>query len=173
MPTDPPPPLRVLFATAELSPLARVGGLAEASAGLTAALAAAGVAVDIVLPDYDRAGIEGETVEELILPDFAGAARARTGLDSTGRRVTLVDAPRLARSHPYLDPANGEGWADNDHRFLGFSAAVAELTRRRQPDLLHLNDWHTRRPSGFLKRRHRRSSRSTRSLTKARHPICG
>ena len=30
--------MRVLFATAELSPLARVGGLAEASAGLVRAL---------------------------------------------------------------------------------------------------------------------------------------
>ena len=48
----------------------------------------------------------------------------------------------MRRPHPYLDE-HGEGWPDNDARFLGFSVAVTALARVLRPDLLHLNDWHT------------------------------
>ena len=145
--------LRVLFATAELSPLARVGGLAEAAAGLTAALARARVDVEVVLPDYDGRSLSDETVEDLDVPDWVGGARARSGIDSSGRAITLVDAPTLARPHPYLDPATGDGWVDNDHRFAAFSAAIAAIAKMRQPDILHLNDWHTAFVLGLLEPR--------------------
>jgi starch synthase len=140
----------VLFATAELSPLARVGGLAEAAAGLTAALERTGVAVETVLPDYESRPLAGETVDDLEVPGWVGGARARRGVDSSGRHVTLVAAATLDRPHPYLDPATGEGWIDNDHRFAAFSAAVAAIVRARPPDVLHLNDWHTGLVPAFL-----------------------
>ena len=133
----------MLFATAELSPIARVGGLAEAASGLTAALAEIGVEVEIVLPDYDERPLTGETIEELDVPAWVGGARARRGIDANGRTVTLVAAPTIARPHPYLDPESGEGWIDNDQRFAAFSAAVAAIVRAHAPDVLHLNDWHT------------------------------
>jgi starch synthase len=56
--------------------------------------------------------------------------------------VTLVRVPGIERPHPYVD-GRGEGWPDNDARFLGFSVAVAALARASAPDVLHLNDWHT------------------------------
>jgi len=43
--------VKVLFATAEFAPLARVGGLAAAAAGLVAELRRQGVEVQVVLPD--------------------------------------------------------------------------------------------------------------------------
>ena len=143
-------PLRILFATAEMSPIARVGGLAEAAAGLTAALTEAGLDVEVVLPDYDNRPLADETVEELDVPDWVGEARARRGIDTGGRMVTLVDSPTIARPHPYLDPTTGEGWFDNDHRFAAFSAAIAALTSAHPPDVLHLNDWHTGLTLGML-----------------------
>jgi starch synthase len=144
---------RVLFATAELSPLARVGGLAEAAAGLTSALTRLGVEVEVVLPDYGARVLTDETIDHLDVPDWVGGARVRRGLDASGRVVTLVSAPGLERPHPYLDPSTGEGWSDNDHRFAAFSAAVAALVRLRPPDVLHLNDWHTAFVPGFLEAR--------------------
>ena len=151
-PTQPPPPFtrRVLFATAELSPVARVGGLAEAAAGLTTALAHAGVDIEVVLPDYGNRPLDGETVVDLDVPAWVGEARARRGIDASGRAITLVQAPTIARPHPYLDPATGVGWTDNDHRFAAFSAGVAALTKIREPDVLHLNDWHTSLVLGML-----------------------
>ncbi|TML13572.1 MAG: hypothetical protein E6G39_09790 [Actinobacteria bacterium] len=125
---------RVLFATVDLSPVARVGGLGEAAAGLTAALERAGIDVEIVLPDYDNRSLADETVEDLDVPEWVGAARARRGIDASGRAITVVTAPTIARPHPYLDPATGEGWIDNDHRFAAFCAGVAAITKTHRPE---------------------------------------
>ncbi len=134
--------MKVLFATAELAPLVRVGGLAAAAAGLADELRRQGVDLEIVLPDYSGLPLTGEETVDLDVPDWAGPARARRGRSADGTDVTLVDVPGIARSHPYLQPS-GEGWHDNDERFFKFSIAIAALTRARRPDVLHLNDWHT------------------------------
>jgi starch synthase len=136
--------VRILFATAELSPVARVGGLAEASAGLVRALRAAGVEVDVLLPDYSGFPLRGEQVSELSVDAWAGGtARLRRGQAEGFGEVTLVDLPGIARPHPYLEPESGMGWADNDRRFFAFANAVAAHCRATRPDLVHLNDWHT------------------------------
>ena len=141
--------MKVLFATAELAPVARVGGLAQAAAGLVAALRGLGVDVEVVLPDYAATPLEDETFTTLAVPPWAGPATARHGhLDGVGP-ITLVSASGIERSHPYLEPA-GQGWPDNDHRFFAFCAAVAALTEQHAPDILHLNDWHTAGVLAFL-----------------------
>ncbi|HEV8298648.1 MAG TPA: glycogen/starch synthase [Acidimicrobiales bacterium] len=142
--------MRVLFASAELSPLVRVGGLAEASAGLTRALRAHDVDVDVVIPDYGGVVLAGEQSFALDVPDWVGGASVRRGNADGFGAVTLIDVPQIARPHPYLDPATGEGWADNDARFFRFSAAIAALVEREHPDLLHCNDWHTGAVLGLL-----------------------
>lgn len=140
--------MKVLFAAAELSPIARVGGLAEATSGLVAALARTGVTVEVVLPDYEDLPLAGEKAFNLSVPDWAGPARVRTGTHESAGRVTLVRVPAIARSHPYVDET-GDPWPDNDARFMRFTAAVAALAERLQPDVLHLNDWHTAAATAF------------------------
>jgi starch synthase len=134
--------MRILFATAELSPVATVGGLAAASAGIVAELRRQSVEVDVVLPDYGGVPLDGEATTVLDLPGWAAPAAARTGVHHAAGPLTLVSAPGLARPDPYTDE-HGEAWPDNDRRFLAFAAAVATLARDRSPDVLHLNDWHT------------------------------
>ena len=140
--------MRVLFATAELAPLAAVGGLAHAAAGLVRELRAQGVDVEVVLPDY--AGLELEDEESLALetPGWASPAVARRGVHPSFGPLTLVWTPVIPRPHPYLD-GRGEGWPDNDVRFLSFSAAVAALAFATRPDVVHLNDWHTAAASAW------------------------
>jgi starch synthase len=135
--------VRVLFATAELSPLARVGGLAEASAGLVRALRANDIDVHVVLPDYGGIELDDESTAPLDLPAWAGPCTIRRGQHRAAGALTLVNVDGMARSHPYLDGETGEGWADNDRRFFAFSAAIAALARTERPDVLHTNDWHT------------------------------
>jgi len=136
-------PIRVLFAAAEAAPVARVGGLAEAAAGLIRALRnREDVNVIVVLPDYDDFPLEGETVRELDLPEWASPATIRSGTAPQLGEIHLVRVPGMEKPHPYVD-ASGNGWADNTERFFGFSAAVARLTEICEPDVLHLNDWHT------------------------------
>ena len=67
--------MRVLFATAELAPLVRVGGLAEAAGGLVGALRRDGIELEVVMPDFGgidqwnpfvrRASIERGTAMEV------------------------------------------------------------------------------------------------------------
>jgi starch synthase len=141
--------VKVLFATAELAPLATVGGLAHAASGLVAALGRLGVDVEVVLPDYRSVPLADETLTALAVPPWAGPATARRGIADGAGPVTLVSASGIERPHPYLEPT-GRGWPDNDHRFFAFSAAVAALVEEREPDVVHLNDWHTAATLAFL-----------------------
>lgn len=141
--------MHVLLATAELSPLVKVGGLADAVAGLRTALLANGTEVTTVLPDYSGWELEGERVTALDVPRWAGPASARTGLLPDGTPLTLVSVPGIERSHPYVDE-DGEGWPDNPDRFMAYSAAVAAVAKDVGPDLVHANDWHAGPVFGFL-----------------------
>ncbi len=142
--------MRVLFASAELAPLARVGGLAEAASGLVRALRDTEVDIIPVLPDYTGTHLADESSWDLPMPPWAGPTRARRGQADGVGDVILVDFPGIARPHPYVDPATNEPWPDNDSRFVTFAAAVAALTEQLDPDVLHLNDWHTSSSLGFL-----------------------
>ncbi len=142
-------PVKVLFASAEFAPLARVGGLAAAAAGLVAELRRQGVDVEVVVPDYFATPLRDQTVVALDVPEWAAPASARRGtLEGLGQ-ITLIDVHGIAKSHPYLQP-DGLGWPDNDRRFMAFSAAIAALTETLAPDVLHLNDWHTCAALGHL-----------------------
>lgn len=141
--------LRLLFASAELTPVARVGGLAEAAAGLVRALRSAGVDLHLVLPDYGGVELDDESLHDLAVPDWVGGARVRRGHHPQIGPVDLVHVPGMDRPHPYVGE-HGEGWPDNDHRFIAFSAAVAALAIEDQPDVVHLNDWHTAAAAAFL-----------------------
>ncbi len=134
--------VRVVFATAELAPVATVGGLAAAAAGLGTELRRQGVDVELVMPDYDGVALDDETVVALDVPDWVGFASVRIGIHPVAGRVHLVSVPGIARPHPYLQ-ANGEGWPDNSERFFRFARAVAAWVELDPPDVLHLNDWHT------------------------------
>ena len=133
----------VVFAAAEAAPIARVGGLAEAAAGLIRSLQNTNdVDLMVVLPDYGDVVLEDEVSKPLEVPDWVGEATLRSGIAPELGLVHLVGFSSLTRPHPYVDEF-GEGWPDNDLRFFGFSAAVAAITNDVQPDVLHLNDWHT------------------------------
>jgi len=152
--------VHILFATAEMQPIVSTGGLGAASAGLIAALRRAGHDVDVVLPDYAgsaHAGnalpgrrLGGEERIDLDVPGWVGSARVRVGDHAVAGRVHLLHVPSIERSHPYVDPETGHGWSDNDHRFFGWSCAVAALARRGRPDVVHVNDWHAATVLGHL-----------------------
>jgi starch synthase len=158
--------VRVLFATAEIAPVAQVGGLAVAAAGLVGSLRGLGIEVTVALPDYGGfdapaapagpapAGLAGASFVErevvpLEVPVWAGPAFARRGVIAGVGPITLIKAHGSERPHPYVQ-ADGTGWPDNDHRFFAFSAAVAALAELERPDVLHLNDWHTAATPAFL-----------------------
>src|ERR1700753_2338354 len=85
---------RVMFATAELSPLCRVGGLADASAGLVDALRRLGTDVEVIVPDHGGSpGLVVDHEERIEVPEWAGPAVARFGTLPDVGRVIAVRTP--------------------------------------------------------------------------------
>ena len=80
--------MKVLFATAELAPLARVGGLAYAAAGMAQALHDAGIDVTVAMPDYGTFEAELGPPRPLDMPTWVGITTYRRG--TVGRGVPLI-----------------------------------------------------------------------------------
>ncbi len=136
-------PVHVLFASAEAAPVARVGGLAEASAGLIRSLRTRDdVRLDVVLPDYGDVVLDDESTSTLPGVSWTGPLTVRTGQADQLGRVSLIGWEAMHRPHPYVDET-GLGWEDNADRFFGFSAGVAQLAEALDPHVVHCNDWHT------------------------------
>ena len=119
-----------------------MGGLAEAAGGLVSKLRSKGVDVDVVLPDY------GDRVEpgRRSNPSMCLGGPARCGPDRSHPAVgelTLLGSGRAAEAHPYVD-ASGEAWPDNELRFMQFSPRDRARRDATKPDVVHLNDYHTR-----------------------------
>jgi starch synthase len=141
--------VRVLMATAELSPFVKVGGLGDAVAGLVKSLSQIGVEVELVMPHYGTVDLADARTRSLDTPDWVGPATVHSGSLPGFERVSLIETPGSQRANPYLDQ-DGVPWPDLDDRFLAFSAAVARYAATTQPDVVHLNDWHTGAAAGFL-----------------------
>ncbi len=145
--------MRVLFATSEVYPLVKTGGLADVSASLPEALCRIEYDVQILLPGYPDA---------LKAARKAGArrkARFQLGqynvslwqarLPGTAVTLWLVDCPSLfdRPGNPYKNE-EGKDWWDNAHRFelfckVGAMMAMGEAGLTWKPDLVHCNDWQT------------------------------
>jgi len=102
-----------------------------------------------MVPDYGGVELAREERFPLATPDWTGPVTIRRGVHPVVGDIDLVSTPNMARPHPYLDE-HGDGWPDNDHRFISFSAAVAAMAAETEPDVVHLNDWHTSTAASWL-----------------------
>lgn len=141
--------MKVLLASAEAAPFAKVGGLADVVGSLPAALRQTGVDARVIIPGYGFIDHLNYGIEPLISFDF----HHRLGVS----HLTLFCCEHagipfyLLQSPPYFG-SEGEvysQWNWDMERFIFFNqalmAALRQLDARLQwlPDVLHLNDWHT------------------------------
>ena len=136
-------PLKILYASAEISPFSKVGGLADVAASLPKALAELGHDVRVITPDHG--GRAEKTSAQLALS---------TTISFLGREepVELVhalaspDVPLyFVRNHRYFHHTQVYGAPDDLLRYHLFSQVVLESPKLLdwRPDILHCNDWHT------------------------------
>ncbi|WP_035588142.1 glycogen synthase [Hippea jasoniae] len=139
--------MNVLILTAEFEGLAKAGGLADAVAGLSKALLK-NVNVKVIMPRYYS--INPSTLTRIDALPFVYLkdkqyffAIYKKIID--GVEVYFVDYEEFfGRDGTYTDK-NGEGFLDNDIRFIFFSVAALETAKviGFKPDIIHLNDWQT------------------------------
>lgn len=146
---------KILFVTAECTPFAKTGGLADVCGTLPKALAALGHEVRLVLPFYKSVRTAGFGKTLLKSGVALSASAPDTGikrsfqlrkdlLPGASIPVYMIDQPDyFERERFYGDEAGDFG--DNLDRFAFFAhaALAAAESEGFKPDVIHCHDWHT------------------------------
>jgi starch synthase len=145
---------RILMVSAEASPWAKSGGLADVLGALPAALAAAGHTVAVVIPRYMNARDAPATRVAERLPIPLGTDLYYVDiwqLQSRGVTLYFVDHPGLFGRAGLYGDQRGD-FPDNHIRFAVLSKAAIEIARRLfAADILHCHDWQASLVPAYLK----------------------
>lgn len=146
---------KVLFASSEVYPFAKTGGLADVSFGLPKAMSTL-FDVSIIMPMYKsidkkRFNIKSKGISfDITLGEKTYCVEVCSTVYE-GIKCYFVESKILSnKKHIYGTPENG--YKDNDLRFGLFSkAVVAFIKESKNYDLLHLNDWQSALCALFVK----------------------
>ena len=170
--------MRILFASAEVSPIAKTGGLGDVVGSLPKELAKMGHEVILFMPLYRQArdwfDRSGELVEQtlpttqILWANWAAEATFfRTTLPGTDIPLYLVGNNHFFNRDQIYSP-RPDGYDDGVERYAFFCRAVirgCELLSIA-PEVVHAHDWHTALLPAYLHSGLRTSDvfRSTRSV---------
>ncbi len=147
--------MRVLFVSAEVSPFAKTGGLADVALALPCALAKKGVEIRVAMPKYRGVDERAELAEAAHFAVPVGGAEKPCTAFCADLPASTVPIYFLGHD-PYYDRAEiyGEGseYPDALERFTFLSRGALALCEALDwtPDLIHTNDWHAALIPGFV-----------------------
>ncbi|CAN1185676.1 Probable starch synthase 4, chloroplastic/amyloplastic [Linum perenne] len=139
-------PMHVIHVTAELAPIAKVGGLGDVVTGLARACLSRGHTVNVMLPFY-------ECIQRQQISDLDSLTTYHSYLD--GEWIQVIAYRGVVSGIPVIliEPANqffkGKqvyGGSYNElEAYLFFSRACLEWMQvtGTQPDIIHVHEWHT------------------------------
>jgi starch synthase len=158
--------MRILFATMELAPFSKVGGLGDVAKALPQALAQQDVRVTIITPWYRtlpersprlkamRAVAEGTLrLGEEALP----VTWLTPETNGDGVELVFVDEPRyLSRSGPYLTGGQSADYPQEPQASIAFCKAIVQWVARQSEaySAVHLNEHHTALAAPLLRQLH-------------------
>lgn len=154
--------LRILFASSEVAPFAKTGGLADVSGSLPAALASLGHKVVVVMPFYRTVKEGDHNIKQhdkfLTLP-FKGqrlTAQVYTTMMSGDIPIYFIQREEFFDRSGLYGTSEGD-YFDNPERFIFFSRCVVELNRLIgfEPNIIHCHDWQTSLVPAYLKSLHK------------------
>ena len=136
--------MRILFASSEVAPFIKTGGLADVAGSLPKALAQEGHDVKVILPLYEGVGEQWRSpmkVEQYynVTLSWRHVYCGVFSLEQDGVTYWFVD------NEYYFKRWQLYGHFDDCERFAYFSRAVIETPGHFgwAPDIIHCNDWQT------------------------------
>ncbi|KAK6131735.1 hypothetical protein DH2020_034532 [Rehmannia glutinosa] len=139
-------PMHIVHVTAEMAPLAKVGGLGDVVTGLARACLTRGHKVDVFLPFYEC--INKLHIKELALTSTYNSYYDGSWIPTNVHRGVVLGIPVI-----FIEPSNhffkGQsvyGGAYNElEAYLFFSRACLEWLQvsATQPDIIHVHEWQT------------------------------
>jgi starch synthase len=145
--------IRVLFATSELTPIAKVGGLGDVAGALPPALATRGADVRVILPRYEPIDAEKFPMKRIAkgVPVRRGPHVDHVDIlqgvipNSKVPVYYLENKEFLSSFGIYFERSAFVGTFAEIQRFLFFSLAVAQVlpALKWRPHIVHAQDWHT------------------------------
>ena len=139
--------LRVVHVATEMTPVAKVGGLADVVGGLSLVLSRRGHRVTVILPRYGF--LEDAPWALVPLGDELRPGRDRrqewSRLDVPEHPVEILvvgDPGFNDRAGIYVDPTTGEGYPGAAETYARFALGVTQFLAGRDsyPDILHVHD---------------------------------
>jgi len=133
--------MRILFASSEVYPYSKTGGLADVAGALPVALVREGHEVLVVTPWYGTLNADPPPlwIGDVEVPFAGGTVPVGVGtLEADGVRYLFVGHDAFRRERLYSYP-------DDMRRFALFTRAVPAAAERVDflPQLVHAHDWHT------------------------------
>lgn len=155
--------MKILFASAEVAPFSKVGGLADVMGSLPKYLDK-DAEIAIFTPLYGCMDKEKYKIKELensrLQIDFGWNQSVfhlyMAQLPGTKINVFFIDNPKYFGCFDCVYPFNIDERYSHE-RFIAFSRAVLEYTQQLnfKPDIVHANDWHTGMLPVYLKTTYR------------------
>ncbi|KAK6147507.1 hypothetical protein DH2020_018419 [Rehmannia glutinosa] len=139
-------PMHIVHVTAEMAPIAKVGGLGDVVTGLARACLMRGHKVDVFLPFYEC--INKLHIKELALTSTYNSYYDGSWIPTNVYRGVVLGIPVI-----FIEPSNhffkGQsvygGAYDELEAYLFFSRACLEWLQvsSTQPDIIHVHEWQT------------------------------
>lgn len=145
--------LNIIFASSEVAPFSKSGGLGDVAAALPRALAQRDHNVVVLTPLYGHLDPEEMRLSRRLRPlEVPRKSKHQAKVEATmwearlghGVRIVFIEAEDYF-GRDGLYGYDDQAFDDNADRFAFFSRAVVEFTRTfaLPVDVLHCNDWHT------------------------------
>lgn len=149
------PHIFVIQICPELSPVAKVGGLADVVYGLSNELEIRGNSVEIILPKYDCLRYDhiwglSETYNDLWVPWYGGSIHCTVFFGFVHGRKCFFIEPHSQDN--FFNRGSVYGFKDDAFRFAFFTRAAMEFIWKsgKNPDIIHCHDWQTALAPVFL-----------------------
>lgn len=145
--------LNILFVASEATPFAKEGGLGDVVGTLPKYLKRLGHDVRVVIPRYYK--IDKGYYNLIQLPYPLGVPMGIIGtlwssvyegmLPKSDVPIYFIEFEQYFGRDGLYNDANGQGYMDNDNRFVFLSRGAIELSKMLgfSPDIIHVHDWQT------------------------------